>query len=131
MVLSHSRDIFSEKNIKRVKKILTHRRRDRKGTQSLSENFFQKVFVLNVSAASVWIHVCYTFNNSLRLCVYKIWEKRCPADRLWLHVLKLLIKIKCHYDLYNLSEGIAGFSMNKVKQYRELAYGTVQQLSLG
>jgi hypothetical protein len=31
-------------------------------------------FVLNVSAVSVWIHVCYSFNNSLRsprLCVYK------------------------------------------------------------
>ncbi len=27
--------------------------------------------VLNVSAVSVWIHVCYTFYNSLRLCVYK------------------------------------------------------------
>jgi hypothetical protein len=57
-----------------VKKILAQRRRDRKGTQSLSENFFQKVFILNVSAASVWLHVCYTFNNSLRsprLCVDK------------------------------------------------------------
>ena len=42
--------------------------------RGLSENFFQKVFVLNGSAVSVWIHVCYTFNNSLcplRLCVYK------------------------------------------------------------
>ncbi|MBU4445190.1 hypothetical protein KJ656_08930, partial [bacterium] len=30
--------------------------------------------VLNVSTASVWLHVCYAFNNSLRslrLCVYK------------------------------------------------------------
>ncbi len=27
--------------------------------------------VLNVSAVSVWLHVCYSFNNSLRLCVYK------------------------------------------------------------
>ncbi len=44
-------------------------------TRGLSENFFKKVFVLNVSAVSAWIHVCYTFNNSLRslrLCVYKI-----------------------------------------------------------
>jgi hypothetical protein len=43
--------------------------------RGLSKNFFQKVFVLNVSAVSAWIHVCYTFNNSLRplrLCVYQI-----------------------------------------------------------
>jgi len=83
-----------------IRKILTQRRRDRKGTQSLLENFLPKVLdllniaissyersfqrfpyhiglitlydsystglVLNVSAL-VWLHVCYTFNNSLRL----------------------------------------------------------------
>jgi len=64
------------KNITRGKRTIT---------RGLSENFSPKVFVLNGSAVSVWIHVCYTFNNSLpvcraygtgrrplRLCVYKI-----------------------------------------------------------
>jgi len=42
-------------------------------TRGLAENFFQKVFVLNVSTVLVWIHVFYAFNNSLRLYVYKIY----------------------------------------------------------
>jgi len=50
-----------------VKKILTQRHKDRKGTQRLLENFLQKVSILNVSTISVWIHVFII--HLITLCV--------------------------------------------------------------
>jgi len=50
-----------------VKKILTQRYKDRKGTQRLLENFLQKVSILNVSTISVWIHVFVI--HLITLCV--------------------------------------------------------------
>jgi len=35
--------------------------------------------VLNVSVASVWLHVCYTFNNSLPACACPHADRRSPS----------------------------------------------------